>query len=97
MTRLTVIAEFLAGSIEAIADGSRFSLLSQKGAAGLPLVAWRLKGGQAYDGEKSNYAMWTHAYSVPGQNLISRTACACEAGLSRVCGDSDHVRGFQSS
>lgn len=40
----------MAGAILAMAGGERFVLLSKTGGDGLPLVTWRLKSEQRYDG-----------------------------------------------
>lgn len=53
MTNLTKTADFLAESIAAIGDGEKFVLMSKSGGDGLPLVAWRLKNKEAYDGMTS--------------------------------------------
>lgn len=50
MTNLTHTADFLAESILSIGDGNKFLLMSKKGGEGLPLVAWRLKNKEKYDG-----------------------------------------------
>lgn len=51
MTNLTKTADFLAEAIAAVGDGEKFVLMSKTGGDGLPLVAWRLKNQEAYDGK----------------------------------------------
>jgi glutamate/tyrosine decarboxylase-like PLP-dependent enzyme len=53
MTNLTNTADFLAESIAAIGGGEKFVLMSKTGGDGLPLVAWRLKNEEVYDGMTS--------------------------------------------
>lgn len=50
MTNLTQISDFLAESILKIGGGEKFVLMSKTGGEGLPLVAWRLKNEESYDG-----------------------------------------------
>lgn len=51
MTNLTNTADYLAESIAAIGDSEKFVLMSKSGGEGLPLVAWRLKNKENYDGK----------------------------------------------
>jgi glutamate/tyrosine decarboxylase-like PLP-dependent enzyme len=51
MTNLIRTADFLAESIAAIGGGEKFVLMSKTGGEGLPLVAWRLKNTEDYDGK----------------------------------------------
>lgn len=53
MSNLTAIATNLGEEILKIADGEKFELLSNKGIDGLPLVAWKLKKKELYDGTPS--------------------------------------------
>lgn len=48
--QLTSTADYLAEEILKIGDGQRFELLSDINGKGLPLVAWRFKGQEKYDG-----------------------------------------------
>lgn len=50
MTNLTAIATNLAEEILKIDHGDKFELLSNTGIDGLPLVAWKLKKKELYDG-----------------------------------------------
>ena len=50
-SQLTATADYLARQIVAIKNGELFELLSDGNGNGLPLVAWKLKGEQKYDGE----------------------------------------------
>ena len=50
MTNVTQTADFLAESVVAIGGGEKFVLMSKTGGEGLPLVAWRLKNQEEYDG-----------------------------------------------
>lgn len=50
MTNLTQISDFLAESVLKIGGGEKFVLMSKTGGEGLPLVAWRLKNEESYDG-----------------------------------------------
>ena len=52
MTSLTNIADFLAGAIVSINAGQKFVLMSKTHGNGLPLVAWRLKTQEHFDGRK---------------------------------------------
>ena len=51
MTNLISTADYLAESIAAFGDGEKFVLMSKTGGEGLPLVAWRLKNNENYDGK----------------------------------------------
>ena len=50
MTNLTQTADYLAESVVKFAEGDKFVLMSKTGGEGLPLVAWRLKNQEHYDG-----------------------------------------------
>lgn len=54
MTNLTQTADFLAESVVKFGGGEKFVLMSKTGGEGLPLVAWRLKNEEDYDGVCSN-------------------------------------------
>lgn len=51
MTSLTSRADYLADAILAIGGGERFITLSRTGGKCLPLVTWRFKSIEPYDGE----------------------------------------------
>lgn len=53
MTSLTNIADFLAEAIVSVNAGQRFVLMSKTHGNGLPLVAWRLKFPEHFDGRNS--------------------------------------------
>lgn len=48
--QLTKTADYLAEQITKIENGERFELLCETGGKGLPLVAWRLKKEEKFDG-----------------------------------------------
>lgn len=52
MTGLTDIADFLAETIISIDAGQKFILMSKTHGNGLPLVAWRLRFQEDFDGRK---------------------------------------------
>lgn len=54
MKSLTNRADYLASAILAIAGGGRFVILSKSEGKGLPIVIWRLKSQQRYDGRSHN-------------------------------------------
>lgn len=58
MASLTSRADFLASTIMAMSGGQKFVLLSKTAGNGLPLVTWRLKNRESYDGQLDYLALF---------------------------------------
>lgn len=86
MTNLTAIADALAASIAAMGDGKLFTIISDGGGLGLPLVAWRLTEAGKYDGGSCLVFGSRLALTGQMQSSQSRATCASADGSFRpVC------------
>lgn len=85
MTNLTSTSDWLAEKIASIEDeqgNAKFHMLGDNlGGKGLPLVAWRLKKQEAYDGTNHGASLVVDVISdLLTQNLLSLVLCALAAG-----------------
>jgi glutamate decarboxylase len=54
MTNLTSIADFLTDAVLRMSGGAKFIIMSKGKGEGLPVVAWRLREKEYYDGKSSS-------------------------------------------
>jgi glutamate decarboxylase len=66
MTNLTTTSDWLAEKIASIVDAQgkvKFEILGDNlGGKGLPLVAWKLKDQEAYDGMSMNWTLFSQVF-----------------------------------
>ena len=81
MTNLTTTSDWLAEKIASIVDAQgkvKFEILGDNlGGKGLPLVAWKLKNQEAYDGMSIHWTMFSRV-----SDFVRRVRCRTHPAFS---------------